>query len=320
MLKISKLKKSYGNFVALDGLDMELGKGRIFGFVGPNGAGKTTTMKIIAGLLKADSGEIWIEGINARKDIAGLREVVGYMPDSFGVYDNLKVTEYMEFYAQASGLDGFKARQIYMDLLELVNLGDKVDFYVDSLSRGMKQRLCFARALIHDPSLVILDEPASGLDPRTRFELKDILKNLRERGKTILISSHILSELSEMCTDIGIVEHGKMVITGTMEEILQKVNVSKPLVIHVCGETEKAVALLRSNPLVQTLTAQLNKIQVGYHGGKEAEAMLLQHLVNNGIMVSSFTRKQGNLESVFMEITGNHKKRMVIAHEDKPSL
>lgn len=320
MLKIHQLKKNYGNFCALDGLDIEIKEERIFGFVGPNGAGKTTTMKIMAGLLKADSGEVFIKGIDALRKPGLLKEFIGYMPDFFGVYDNLKVTEYMEFYAQAYGLEGFKARQIYMELLDLVGLGDKLNYYVDGLSRGMKQRLCLARALIHNPALVILDEPASGLDPRTRYEFKETLKNLKQSGKTVIVSSHILLEIAEVCTDIGIIEQGKMVVTGTMEEILTQVNVSKPLLITVCDEVERAVKLLRANPLVQTLTAQGNEISAGFHGESREEAQLLSQLVEAGIRICGFTRQQGNLESVFMEITGNNKKRMVIAHEDKPSL
>ena len=209
MLEIRNLKKTFGKFYALNGLDMDIGDGALYGFVGPNGAGKTTTIKIMTGLLEADEGQVLIDGVNVTGGLSQLKLKIGYVPDFFGVYDNLKVSEYMEFFASCYGINGLKARTRYMTLLEQVGLEDKVNFYVDGLSRGMKQRLCLARALIHDPSLLVMDEPTSGLDPRTRFEFKEILKELREQGKTILISSHVLSELSELCTDIGIIDQGK---------------------------------------------------------------------------------------------------------------
>ena len=222
MLEIKDLRKKFGKFHALNGLDLHIPKGSLYGFVGPNGAGKTTTIKIMTGLLFADSGQVLIDGVDVSRGLDELKLKIGYVPDFFGVYDNLRVNEYMEFFASCYGSDGLKARTRYMTLLEQVGLEDKVNFYVDSLSRGMKQRLCLARALIHDPLLLVLDEPASGLDPRTRFEFKEILKELKEQGKTILISSHVLSELSEMCTDIGIIDQGKMILSGSMEEILRR--------------------------------------------------------------------------------------------------
>ena len=197
MLKIRNLTKRYGRYTALDSLNLQIDRGEIFGFVGPNGAGKTTTMKIMAGLLKADAGEIYIDDIKLFEDYNRLKEVIGYMPDFFGVYDNLQVMEYLEFYASAYGMETRQARRLGGHLLEMVHLEGKEECYVDELSRGMKQRLCLARALIHDPQFLILDEPASGLDPRSRFEFKEILKELRDNGKTIIISSHILMELAE---------------------------------------------------------------------------------------------------------------------------
>ena len=214
MLEIRDLRKKYGNFQALDGLSMTIEKGELFGFVGPNGAGKTTTIKIITGLLQPDSGSIVIDGMDGIRDRRHLKQKMGYVPDSFGVYDNLKVSEYMEFFASCYGIEGLESRKRCGLLLEQMKLEDKADFFVDGLSRGMKQRLCLARALIHDPELIVLDEPASGLDPRTRLEFTSILKELREQGKTLLVSSHILSELSEMCTSIGIIEQGRMALSG----------------------------------------------------------------------------------------------------------
>lgn len=190
MLKIRNLQKVYGNYHALDGLDMEIREGALYGFVGPNGAGKTTTIKIISGLLWPDGGTVEIHGTDALTQPGRLKEKIGYVPDYFGVYDNLKVSEYMEFFASCYGMEGLKARKRSQTLLDQVGLGHKLDFYVDGLSRGMKQRLCLARALLHEPVLLVMDEPAAGLDPRTRLEFKETVRELNEQGMTILISSH----------------------------------------------------------------------------------------------------------------------------------
>ena len=228
MLKIRGLKKRFKNFPALDGLDMDVEEGALYGFIGPNGAGKTTAIRIITGLLEADEGIVEIGGKDAFLYREQVKEDFGYVPDEFGMYDNLKVWEYMEFFASCYGLSGLVGRNRCKELLEQVKLSDKADFFVDSLSRGMKQRLCLARAMIHDPKLLVLDEPTSGMDPRARMEFKELLKELCAEGKTILVSSHILSELSSMCTDIGIIDAGRIVLSGNMEEILKKVNDSKP--------------------------------------------------------------------------------------------
>ena len=303
MVKIENLYKHYGKFVELNHLDMSIEKGELFGFVGPNGAGKTTTMRIICGLLKADGGLVHVAGVDALKDNQSLKRKIGYMPDFFGVYDNLKAIEYMEFYASVYGITGSKAKSMCLELMDLVNLSDKADFYVDGLSRGMKQRLCLARSLVHIPELLILDEPASGLDPRARFEMKGILKNLHDMGKTIIISSHILSELAEMCTTIGIIDKGSMVSKGTVEEIMQKLNTSNPLKIHVSSNTEAAVRFIKENPQVENLSIDGADITIAFDGGEREEAELLAGLVNNGVMVSSFMRETGNLEEIFMMVT-----------------
>ena len=208
MLKIQGLKKKFGNFEALSGLDMEVEEGALYGFVGPNGAGKTTAIRIITGLLKADEGTVMIGGKDAFLYSGQVKNEFGYVPDEFGLYDNLKVWEYMDFFASCYGLSGLVARERCTKLLEQVKLAGKEEFFVDSLSRGMKQRLCLARAMIHDPKLLVLDEPTSGMDPRARIEFKELLKELCAEGKTIVVSSHILSELAQMCTDIGIIDAG----------------------------------------------------------------------------------------------------------------
>ncbi|MFG6328882.1 MAG: ABC transporter ATP-binding protein [Lachnospiraceae bacterium] len=303
MVKIENLYKHYGKFVALNHLDLSIEKGELFGFVGPNGAGKTTTMRIISGLLKADGGSVHIAGVDALKDNQNLKRKIGYMPDFFGVYDNLKAIEYMEFYASVYGITGEKAKSMCLELMDLVNLSDKADFYVDGLSRGMKQRLCLARSLVHNPELLILDEPASGLDPRARFEMKGILKNLHDMGKTIIISSHILSELAEMCTTIGIIDKGRMVSKGTVEEIMQKLNTSNPLKIHVVNNIETAVRIIKETPQVENLSIDGLDITISFDGSEEEEAELLKMLVSNDVPVSSYMRETGNLEEVFMMVT-----------------
>ena len=320
MLEIRNLKKTFGKFYALNGRDMDIGDGALYGFVGPNGAGKTTTIKIMTGLLEADEGQVLIDGVNVTGGLSQLKLKIGYVPDFFGVYDNLKVSEYMEFFASCYGINGLKARTRYMTLLEQVGLEDKVNFYVDGLSRGMKQRLCLARALIHDPSLLVMDEPTSGLDPRTRFEFKEILKELREQGKTILISSHVLSELSELCTDIGIIDQGKMVLSGSMEAILRRVNPSNPLIISILGSKEKALPILKSQPCVQTISVKEGNIMVQFVGDEEDEAVLLQQLVDAEVMVHGFIREPGSLESLFMQITDHDVEKAVLVHENESGI
>ena len=303
MLKIKNLNKSYGKFKALDNLNLEIEKGELFGFVGPNGAGKTTTMRIISGLLSADSGEVQVAGIDAIQNPQKIKEKIGYMPDFFGVYDNLKALEYMEFYASIYGITGKEATKLCYDLMELVNLADKADAYVDGLSRGMKQRLCLARSLVHNPELLILDEPASGLDPRARFEMKEILRNLSSMGKTIIISSHILPELAEMCSSIGIIEHGSMVIKGQVGEIMRKMTTSNPLVMEVVEGQEQAVRILKENPLVENISIRENSISMEFKGERKEEAELLASLIRGNVLISSFVREEGNLEALFMQLT-----------------
>lgn len=303
MLKITNLVKRYGKFTAVDNLCLEIGEGQIFGFVGANGAGKTTTMKIVAGLLQPTSGEVLIDGIDISTKPRTVKRKIGYMPDFFGVYDDLKVDEYMDFYAGIYGIPYRERKAITDELLELVDLSHKRDFYVDSLSRGMKQRLCLARSLIHNPRLLILDEPASGLDPRARIEMKGILKELRNMNKTILISSHILSELSEMCTSIGIISQGKMVASGTVEEIMEKLSHTSRIKIKVTDRMEDAVRLLQEQPSIGRIDINGNAIEASFKGDEKVLSEILKRLVMQGIPVVSFTDTGERLESVFMHLT-----------------
>ncbi len=317
MLKIEKLQKAYGKYHALDGLDMEIPEGALYGFVGPNGAGKTTTIKIMAGLLMPDSGSVKIGGIDALQMPKQLKKQIGYVPDHFGVYDNLKVFEYMEFFASCYGLEGLKSRKRCQTLLAQVGLEDKVDFFVDGLSRGMKQRLCLARALIHDPSLLIMDEPTAGLDPRTRLEFRNIVMELNEMGKTVLISSHLLEDLSELCTHIGIIDSGKMIVSGSMSEIIERVQTSKPMIIQIHANRDLAMKLLKEHALVRTITVRDHEIMLGFTGDAEQESELLAQLIRAGVQVRGFIREPGNLEAIFMQITNRDEERVVLSYEDE---
>jgi len=303
MLKVKNLVKKYGKFTAVDNLNMEISESQIFGFVGSNGAGKTTTMKIVAGLLPPTSGEITVDGADIFSNPGEVKRKIGYMPDFFGVYDDLKVDEYMNFYAGIYGIPYRERKGITDQLLELVDLSYKRDFYVDSLSRGMKQRLCLARSLIHDPRLIILDEPASGLDPRARVEMKNILRELKNMGKTILISSHILSELSEMCTVIGIINQGKMSACGSVEDITAKLARTGKLKIKVRDRLEETVRLLQEQPAIGGIAVNGEIIEADTNADEQLLSEILKRLVIQDIPVVSFTAAGSSLESVFMQLT-----------------
>ena len=307
MLHIVNLYKKYDYLLALDGLNMEIKKGQLYGFVGPNGAGKTTTIRIVAGLLRPTGGQVWIDGIQVGKDVKPLKSKIGYVPDFFGVYDNLTVMEYLEFYGSAYGITGKDSRKRAMEVLEQVELHDLEDRFVDELSRGMQQRLCLARALIHRPQLLVMDEPASGLDPGARRIFKEVLRNLCQEGYTVLISSHILSELADMCTNVGIINQGKMVLQGDIEDIMLSIDNSNPILLTVFGGMEKAVALLRRHPLVTRVSIDRNVISILFSGSREEEAFLLREIIQEGILVTSFTREHNSLESVFFNLVEPEK-------------
>ncbi len=307
MLVVRDLVKKYGDFLAVDHLNMEVERGQIFGFIGPNGAGKTTTMKIIATLLAPTSGQVVVDGIDVFKEPIKAREKIGYMPDFFGVYDNLKVMEYLNFYGSAYGIEYHKRRRIAEELLELVDLSDKRDAYVDTLSRGMKQRLCLARCLIHNPELLILDEPASGMDPRARAEIKAILKELKRMGKTILISSHILPEMAEICDNVGIIDRGKLVVQGSVEQIMQRMTGRTAVRIRVLRDMDRAISLLKEQPMVTGVIEEDQELEVACRGGDEDLWQLLRTLVSSDVPVVSFRKMEGNLEQIFMEVTSDEE-------------
>lgn len=308
MLKINDLTKNYGSFTAVNHLTLHIPEGELFGFVGPNGAGKTTTIRIVCGLLKASSGTVQIGGSSAALGSKEMKKMIGYVPDFFGVYDNLKVKEYMDFYGSMYSMNSKEITRLSNDLLELVNLTDKKEFYVDTLSRGMKQRLCVARALLHNPQLLILDEPNSGLDPRARVEMKELLKNLHSMGKTIIISSHILSELSEMCSSIGIMDHGKLVTSGGIDTIMHGImndtTGGKRIHIRVSAGMEAAVRMMKEYPHVMVDSVRENELIINYGGTDEEISALIGRLLQNQVILTGFYPEEGSLESLFMQLTG----------------
>jgi len=304
MLHIRNLTKNYGSFTAVNNLTLNIPEGDLFGFVGPNGAGKTTTIRIVCGLLRATSGSVQIGNTTAAVGSNEMKRMIGYVPDFFGVYDNLKVKEYMDMYGSMYSMTSREIAKLSDDLLELVNLTDKKEFYVDTLSRGMKQRLCVARALLHNPKLLILDEPNSGLDPRARVEMKELLKNLHSMGKTIIISSHILSELSEMCTSIGIMNRGQLVTAGRIEDIMQKLSNDKRIHVRVASEMESVVRMMKEQAGVVVESVREDEIIINHNGTDEQLCALLGYLIQNKVIVTGFNKEEGNLESLFMQLTG----------------
>lgn len=304
MLRIENLTKLYGKFKAVDNISFDVKEGEIFGFVGPNGAGKTTTFKMIATLLKPTSGKIYLDDIEINtKNLKEIRNNIGYMPDFFGVYDKLKVTEYMDFYSDIAGIHSSVRGNIIGDLLELVDLTHKREAYVDSLSRGMKQRLCLARCLVHNPKLLILDEPASGMDPRARIQMKEILKELKRMGKTIIISSHILPELAELCTNIGIIKGGKIAVNGTVDEIMLRAKGANVIKLEVLDNMEKCIKLLKEEPLIKSVVEGEREVEIEFSGEPIELSNLIKRLLNSDIPVITFKPLETNLETIFMDIT-----------------
>jgi ABC-2 type transport system ATP-binding protein len=303
MIEISEFGKDYGEFTAVDALSLTIGKGEMFGFIGPNGAGKSTTIRFLATLLRASRGDALVNGHSVSRDPMAVRRSIGYMPDDFGVYDGMKVWEFLDFFAVAYQLSRTQRKQIIPDVLELLDLTHKAYDYVNGLSRGMKQRLCLAKTLVHDPPVLILDEPSSGLDPRARIEVKALLKELRRMGKTILISSHILTELADCCTSVGIIERGKLLLHGPIDEVYQKIHGNRIVEARLGRNRDAGLIIIRSNPEVRDLQVDGDQITIEFSSPQHDSAALLKQLVLADVEVRSFAEKEPTLEDVFMLVT-----------------
>jgi ABC-2 type transport system ATP-binding protein len=297
------LTRRFGKITAVDDLNLHVPAGSLFGLIGPNGAGKTTTLRMLAGLLQPTSGEIKINGRITNHDWRDLLRQIGYMPDFFGVYEDMLVWEYLDFFARCYDLPTARRRQITDELLELVDLAEKRDTYVQTLSRGMRQRLCLAHALVHDPQVLLLDEPASGLDPRARVEMRELLRELGAMGKTIVVSSHILTELAELCDSVGIIEKGRLVASGPLDEITRQVKQERTLRLKVISDPSQAEAVLRDQPGVGQIYEANDHLDIEFLGDDEATADLLANLVAHGVRVASFSEISSDLEEVFLRLT-----------------
>jgi len=303
MIELKGFGKDYGDFTAVGQLDLNIAAGETFGFIGPNGAGKSTTIRFLATLLRASRGDGTVNGHSVTNDPMNVRRSVGYMPDNFGVYDGMKVWEFLDFFAVAYGIGKSRRGQIITKVLELLDLGHKRDDFVNALSRGMKQRLCLAKTLVHDPPVLILDEPASGLDPRARLEVKVLLKELRSMGKTILISSHILTELADCCTSIGIIERGEMLISGPIDEVYRKIRGSRQVEIRFTNGMDVGLSVIRSCEGCQNVLIDGDKVVADIDLDDEGLASVFAELAANRVGISSFYEREPTLEDVFMMIT-----------------
>ena len=315
IVRTSGLVKRYPGTVAVAGLDLDIADGEIFGLVGPNGAGKTTTLRILATLLRPTSGEAEVAGISVTKNPDDARRVLGFMPDVFGVYDDMKVWEYLDFFARCYGIPAARRRRMIGDLLDLVDLGDRRNAYVQGLSRGMQQRLCLAHTLVHDPQVLLLDEPASGLDPRARVELRELLRELRSLGKTIVISSHILPELEELCTSVAIVDHGRVLAQGRVSDIERRLRAGAVLRVKLLADDagyETARSWFAEQPFVAS--AALNPdgtIEIGFRGDDQATSRLLVAAITAGLPVMTFARAASDLEELFLQVTAQNSPEAV---------
>jgi ABC-2 type transport system ATP-binding protein len=303
MIEISDFGKDYGDFTAVESLTLKIAAGEMFGFIGPNGAGKSTTIRYLATLLKASRGDATVNGFSVNQDPMSVRRSIGYMPDDFGVYDGMKVWEFLDFFAVAYKIGRSQRKKIILDVLELLDLSHKRDDFVNGLSRGMKQRLCLAKTLVHDPPVLILDEPTSGLDPRARIEVKALLKELRRMGKTILISSHILSELADCCSSIGIIERGQLLMSGPIESVYRQIRKNRQVIIRFCENTAIGVSILRSRPELRDIEIIENRVEAELEADDGQLSDIMKTLIDAGATMYSFNDQEPTLEDVFMMVT-----------------
>jgi len=303
MLEIDHLHKVYGPLTAVNRISLALGPGDVFGFIGPNGAGKTTTIKMVATLIQPTSGTARIDGIDVVQHPMAVRPYIGYMPDFFGLYDDIKVWEYLDFFASAYRLPRAQRPGIVDSVLELTDLTEKRESFVQSLSRGMQQRLCLAKCLVHDPKVLLLDEPASGLDPRARVEIKALIAELGRMGKTVIVSSHILPELSDFCNKIGIMERGNLLVSGDVQDIVRQLQPARRIKIVTLGEVNGLRATLERLPKIENVDCDGDTAHVDFHGDLDDQVEMLRALVADGHKVCSFTESAIDLEDVFMRVT-----------------
>jgi len=308
MIAIKDLTKRYGQLTAVDQISFSVEEGEIFGFVGPNGAGKTSTLRMIACLLEPTSGEIQVGDHSVQHEPRAVRRMIGYMPDFFGVYNDMKVWEYLDFFGACYAIPEVERAQLITDLLELVDLSHRREDMVDKLSRGMKQRLSLARTLVHDPQVLILDEPASGLDPRARVEIRELLVELAHMGKTIFFSTHILSDVAEICTRVGIIEAGKLVAVGALEDLQQQMMPRRLIEITVLGHLEETQSLLETIPGVINVdkiqnNGTRNRLRIEFSGDDAEVSAALAVLIQNNIPVLHFSESRKDLEEVFLRAT-----------------
>ena len=303
MIELIDFGKDYGDFTAVERLNLKIEAGELFGFIGPNGAGKSTSIRFLSTLLKASRGEGIVNGHSVTREPMKVRHSIGYMPDNFGVYDGMKVWEFLDFFAVAYRIGKTQRKRIIKDVLELLDLAHKRDDFVNGLSRGMKQRLCLAKTLVHDPPVLILDEPTSGLDPRARIEVKALLKELRRMGKTILISSHILSELADCCTSIGIIERGQLLMHGPISEVYRRIRGNRIVVVKFSHNMDAGLSILRSSPHARDVQIEDHQATVELETDDVGVQDLLLQLIRQGVGIRSYAEKEPSLEDVFMMVT-----------------
>jgi ABC-2 type transport system ATP-binding protein len=304
VIETSQLTKRYGDLIAVNHIDLKLKEGDVFGFIGPNGSGKTTTMRMIATLLQPDYGEAYVCGKSIYTHSQEIRRLVGFMPDFFGVYEDMTVVEYLEFFAAAYRVKPEARRKVVEEKLELVDMAFKRDAMVNQLSRGQTQRIGLARVMLHDPQVLLLDEPASGLDPRARIEIRNLLKRLGEMNKTVIVSSHILPELADVCTRVGMIEKGNLIVDGYVDEVMRKARQRILLHIRVKGDTDKAAGLLEQSDLVDSVNVTSTAlIEAALKPEVEDYSDIPQILLEGGCRLTLFREEETNLETAFMELT-----------------
>ena len=303
MIKLESVTKYYKAFPAVNNVSLEIGRGEVFGFIGPNGAGKTTTIKMLSTLMLPSEGKLTIGGFDVVEQPHDVRRIIGYMPDSFGVYEDLLAWEYLDYFAALYHLNPAQRKRAIDEVLELTDLTIKRDAQVMNLSRGMKQRLCLAKTLLHDPAVLLLDEPASGLDPHARIEIRELIRELCRMGKTVLVSSHILTELADFCTSIGIIEAGRLLAAGRIEDITAQLSGNAIIEITVKGDPALALEALAERPEIKRTTCDGKTIHAEYGGQTDNLDELLEYLVHRGVRIIGFQRTEADLEDIFLTIT-----------------